>query len=239
MKDRNNILKVATDMSIMHLKWATWGLSLTLIAYIILSKIDGTIVMNGQKINEQIFLTFALQPAKTGLFIIGIISVSSFLSFYVKQGVTRKDYFYGHAISSIIVPFVLMVFAGIISFFEQLLIPTKEIDSFLGPDSSWLLVVSVYSLSILVYYLAGSLIGAGFFKYGAGGLLYIVFAIILVSVVDMLWDYKLENLFFDTYSVSNPMELPLFLSYIGTIGLLAITLWIIRITTKRVSIKIK
>jgi hypothetical protein len=235
MKSKNSIPKVATDMSWLQLSWSTWFISFVFIAYIVLGKIIGN-----SEVSQESFLTFAYSPSKVYMLVIGIVSVSSFLTFYVKQGITRKDYFFGAAISSVIVSLILMIIAGIGTSIEQLFIPTLEIVSFVGTEASWLLTVVVFSLNILVYYIAGWLIGAGFYRFGGiGGMLYIILAVVAVSTSDILWEFELKNPLKKLLHFNNQWGFPLSVSFIGTFLLLAIVLWIIRFTTKRVRIKMK
>src|SRR5688572_4383027 len=100
MKSRKNIGKVAFDMSIVQLTWSAFFLIIVAIVYIALRIIGGDVEINQLSLSQQSFLTFAYRPSKVYMFIIGVISVSGFLTFYVKQGITRKNYFFGAAIAS-------------------------------------------------------------------------------------------------------------------------------------------
>ncbi|MFT8321833.1 MAG: hypothetical protein ABF649_13080 [Bacillus sp. (in: firmicutes)] len=234
MKTKNNISKIATDMSWLQLTWSAWFLSIVFVLYIALRMIGGDTT-----ITHKSFLTFSYQPAKIYMLVIGIISVSGFLTFYVKQGVSRKDYFFGGSISAIIVSLMIMIIAGIVALVENFFVPAIETGSFLGPEASWVLIIAVYSLNILVYYVAGWLIGAGFYRFGAAGILYIIQAIILVVISDIFWQFELKNPLKKLITIHSQWEFSFSLSVIGTFVLLSIALWIIRSTTKRVRIKLK
>ncbi|GEM_PF-6928626 len=54
-------------------------------------------------------------------------------------------------------------------------------------QSHWLLAILVFALNIFSYYLVGSLIGAGFYRYGSlFGLAFIIMALVIVLVQDVL-----------------------------------------------------
>jgi hypothetical protein len=135
MNSRKNIGKVAFDMSIVQFTWSAFFLIIVAIVYIVLRTIGGDMEINQQDLSHQSFLSFAYQPSKVFIFIIGIISVSGFLTFFVKQGVTRKNYFFGAAIASLVVAFVLMMMSGLIALVERNFLPIEEV-SFMGPDAS-------------------------------------------------------------------------------------------------------
>jgi hypothetical protein len=88
--------------------------------------------------------------------------------------------------------------------------------------------------------MAGWMIGAGFYRYGGGvGMLFIVLAIAFVSITDILWEFELKNPLRKLLDLSNLWEFPMFVSFIGTFLVLGITLWIVRVTTRRIFIKMK
>lgn len=235
MKSFNTPNKVGMDMTRLFMIWSVWFLAIVFIVYLVLKTI-GT----NMNLNPQSFLSFAYGPSKTYMLIIGIISIYGFLTFYVKQGVTRKMYFIGAAISSVIISIILMIVAGIITIIEQMFDHSIDFTSFLGSDASWLLTVIVFSLNILVYYAVGWMIGAGFYRFGVlGGILYIVLGVLLVSISDILWEFELKNPLTFLIGLVDMWEIPLYVSFIGTFFLIIIALSIVRTTTKRVRIMMK
>ncbi|MGM0845913.1 MAG: hypothetical protein ACQEUT_13140 [Bacillota bacterium] len=235
MSYNNQFGKVAVDMSFLQLIWSAWFMSFVFTAYIILQR-----VVDNETVNEQSFLTFSYGPSKIFMLIIGIISVYAFLTFYVKNGVTRKDYFKGAVISSVAVSLVLMFIAGIVAAIEQGINPDIVTTSFIGPDASLLLTVLVFSINILASYAAGWLIGAGFYRFGGiGGMLYIFASILILSLMDFIWESELKEPLKFLLDISNHHGYSSLTSFILTAGLLAVALWIIKLTTKRVQIKLK
>ncbi|TYS13334.1 hypothetical protein FZC78_21890 [Rossellomorea vietnamensis] len=235
MANNNQSVKVAVDMSFLQLIWSAWFMSFVFTAYLILQR-----VVDNERVNEQSFLTFIYGPSKIYMLVIGIISVYAFLTFYVKNGVTRRDYFKGAAVSSVVVSLVLMTIAGIIAAIEQVIDPDIVTSSFVGPDASLLVTVLAFSINILASYTAGWLIGAGFYRFGGmGGMLYIFASILILSLLDFLWESELKEPLKFLLDISHHHGFSATTSFILTAGLLAVTLWIIKSTTKRVQIKLK
>ena len=152
------------------------------------------------------------------MLVIGVSIVSSFLTFYVKLGVTRKDYYIGTILASIVISLVIVLVAGIVSLVEGIFISNGM---GLHQDYAWILLLFVYVLYLITYFTAGWLIGAGFYRYGAGGLLFIVLAVAMIFVFEALWT----------------MELPIAVA--GTFVLLSASWFVLRLITKRVRIKLK
>lgn len=218
-------LRVAADMSWLQLTWSAWFISFVILAYALI------------EINAQNFITFAFQPSKVFMLVIGIISVSGFLSFFARFGVTRKAYFYGSSLAAATVALVLMGGVGVIGSLQHWLIPAPEKVSFLGENASWLLTVIVYVLNALMYYLAGYVIGVGFYRFGKlGGMLYIVLALGVLFASEAMWDLELKDLLNRVVYIGH---LPVWGSLLGTLLLAALALGIIWATMKRARIKIK
>ncbi|MGG6311390.1 hypothetical protein [Paenibacillus macerans] len=219
---------IARDMSWLQLIWSAWFISFVILFYALI------------EIDAQNFLPFAYQPSKVFMLVIGILSVSGFLTFFVKQGVTRKAYFYGSSLAAAAVALVLMGFVGVLGSLQQLLFPVAQTRNFLGENFSWPLTVLVYSLNILVYYVAGYLIGAGFYRFGKiGGMLYIVLALAVILISDVMWEFELKETIQRVVYLGDILDFPVWGSLTGTLLLVGVTLWIIRATTKRVRIKLK
>ncbi|WP_312096650.1 hypothetical protein [Niallia sp.] len=234
MKSKNSILKIAVDLSWLKFTWALWVIPIVFIVYNILRYFIGE-----EKFIQQGFLPFVYGPTKIFMLVVGIISVSGFLTFYVKQGIPRKDYFYGQAISAVIVSFSMMLIGFLIALVEKEFVLGIHIDSYLGQDPSWLLLYFIYSLNVVGYFVAGWLIGAGFYRFGVLiGMAYIALAVLILSIIDRFWEFELKDLF-GKILFFNGVEFSVFLSFLGTILLILLVLWINRITLKKVAVKMK
>ncbi|KIL47147.1 hypothetical protein [Jeotgalibacillus campisalis] len=231
-KNKRNDVKVAYDMTIVQLGWAAWLIAITLMIFI------GIRYFSADKnLGIEGFINFIENPYKIFMLVVGILSVPSFLSYYVKLGVTRKHYFIGTALSSAALSVIFMVIALIIGGIEQLIAPS-DVQTFLGVKSSWLFIFIVFSLNIFIYYIAGWMIGAGYYRLGGWGLLFTINgALALIFLMDLLWSRELNTPLHSLLSNYTPENLSLVISFGASFALIAFSLWIIRALTKRVRIK--
>ena len=238
MKSKKVFGKVAVDMTYIQSTWAAWFIGIVFAVYVLFHFFSGNVEVYNQSIGSHSFLTMVYSPSKVFMLVVGIISVSSFLPFFVQHGVTRRDYFYGAAISSVVVSAGLMSVAWIVTMIEGLIKSDLVNHSFLGSDASWLLTAVVFTLVIFAYFAGGWLIGAGFYRYGAGGILYILLSILLISLVESLWEFKKVHFLVVHFNFANG-EIPMSISFLGTLLVIALTLVLVRVVTKRVRIKPK
>ena len=234
-----NIRKAAFDMTMVQLIWAAWFVAILLIIFVGIRVFGGMIELNERAISGYPFLDFIYQPARVFMLVIGLNSVSGFLVYFVKNGVTRKDYFYGAAAASAAVALAIALSAGIAS----LLLPWKGIASEPPLIGSWAGSVAAYVLNLLVFYAAGWLIGSGFYRFDSnGGVLYIILAVLLSVVIDVLWNLEFDGigkLLFRISGFDAAWHFPFAASVLGTLLLFGLMLWIVRMTTKRVRVKLK
>ncbi|MBM7578077.1 hypothetical protein [Jeotgalibacillus terrae] len=238
-QNKRKDLKIAFDMTFMQFGWSTWMIGIVLLLFISLQIFtDFKIVLNDEEAAFQGFIHFIENPYKIFMLVVGILSVPKFLSWFVKTGITRKDYFTGAAIAALTLSAIFMIIAVIIGGIEQLIAPVNFV-TYLGEGASWFLIFLVYTLNIFVYYLAGWLIGAGNYRYsGWGLLLYIPGALALIFMMDLLWTNQLDTPLHSMLSLDASENLSLFISFGVSIVLIGISLWVIRVTTKRVRVKL-
>ncbi|MGD7046082.1 hypothetical protein [Jeotgalibacillus proteolyticus] len=232
-KTNRNDLKVAYDMTTVQLGWALWMIAITLIIFIGIRYVFG----DKNDLGIDGFLVFIENPYKIFMLVIGILSVPSFLTFYVKLGVTRKQYFVGTVISSAALSTIFMIIAVMIGGLEQLLAPI-EVVTFLGPNTPWLTIFFVFTLNIFIYYIAGWLIGAGYYRYGGWGLFITISGSLgLIFMTDLFWSRELNTPLHRFFSLHTLEHFSLVISFSVSFILLAVSLWAIRLLTKSVRIK--
>ncbi|MFS8631158.1 MAG: hypothetical protein LOD92_08405 [Bacillales bacterium] len=238
MLKKGVLRKVAVDMTLIQAKWAAWFIGIVFAIYVLFRIFTPNVEVHSVSMETHSFLTMAYSPSKVFMLVLGILSVSSFLPFYVQHGVTRRDYFYGASFSSTVLTAGLMAIAWLVTIIEQVIRPDMINPSFLGPDASWLLTAFIFTLVILAYFAGGWLIGAGFYRYGAGGLLFILLAILFISFVESLWEFKQTHFLLLYFNFSDE-QIPMSVSLLGTIATIIVSFLIVRLMTKRVRIKIK
>lgn len=260
MKKSSILSKTIGEMFYSQLIWATYYFIAILIIFIVLN-----IIFHVNNLEETTgsFFTYSSDTTKIFMLILGIIA-PSFLSYFISNGVTRKNIFYGSALAAGILSATLVIITGILSVIVSSSIHVMNLpiatDSFLsngGTVRNMFLVLLIYGLYLFVYYLIGWFIGAGFYKCGwLIGIVFIVGAIILVELVGWLglsllsWNDAIGDFFildlvrnipmFDVFRLdrifSLATELPALVSIAGVLGISALLLWSIRQLTKNIAI---
>ncbi|WP_087974373.1 hypothetical protein [Oceanobacillus rekensis] len=262
MKQQSFFSKVAVDMFYVQLKWSLWFLSFILTAHIIMIIVS---INTGNPLGDFIF--FSHGSSKIYMLVIGIISAYAFLTFYVNQGITRKDYFIGASLAAIGVSFAIAIIATLLTGLEYIILEMTnlpiELDrgmvdtviessdnsvsiflpkaivgsSILVHSSNWLLSMFMYTLNILSIYAVGWFIGSGYYRFG-----WIAgFGFIALAIAFIV----IGDLLWGT-DIEEPLsnwlpftsiDLPLYGSFLGAIVLIGIILGFIRVITRRVTIK--
>ncbi|WP_179295453.1 hypothetical protein [Bacillus sp. FJAT-45350] len=227
-------------MFVTQMKWAIWFVGIVFVVYLVVPNF----VTDVDSLHLP-FLAFIFQPTKIFMLVIGILSCFAFLSYFVGNGITRKDYFIGSAVAAVAVAIGIMALASALQGVLHLVgkfteyMPNTGYGDVLSVESAWLVPFVVYSLSVVAYYVAGWLISIGFYRYGwFGGAITIFSAIIYVGMTDMSWGGERTFQLFGFIRFSLP-ELSLPFAMISTVVLLVIGLWVLRGLTKRVPIKIE
>lgn len=244
MESSRTYRKVAFDMSYVQLGWSLWFFGIVLIIYIAFSFLFGIDVKGSNDLEHLFFkfvggvesgetdlgrgfIGFILMPAKIFLIICGYHAVSHFLNYFVRQGVTRKAYFYGATLASAVLSLGIALMAGVIAWIEQVLFSRVHL------GSPWIVVVLAFALNILAYYVFGWLIGAGFYRYGAKGVLFILLALALLLGIEMMFALWEAELLKGTIIVPKVL-----IPFLAVILLFGVALWIVRMTTKRVRVRL-
>lgn len=259
---QTNLWRIAIDTFFDQFKEVIIGLTVMWLVPIIIPFMQVRVNMEGGEFeNQWTIISASQQIAQVYMLVVGIIFASIFLSFYVRRGVTRKDCFFGMTIGvfwmSIVIPLLVMVFAGLNYVLANVFQVSSLLDSTisLGFYTNWVLVITVYIMTVFTYFLIGWLIGIGFYRYGwIIGLGFIPLGILFASLVDFLWfDYAslftlelLGNIrFLSSLAemlinlLSNIGDMAFFLSVLGNILLLGVIFGIIHLVTKNVVVKVK
>ena len=254
--------KVAVDMFLVQLKWSLWFISFILLAHIIMIIV---FINTGNPHGD--FLFFSHSSSKIYMLVIGIISAYGFLTFYVNQGITRKDYFIGASLAAIGLSLAIAIIATVLTGLEYIILEVAnlpiELDramvdngvessdnsisiflpkaivssSILVHSSNWLLSMLMYTLNILTFYAIGWFIGSGYYRFGWVA----GFGFIALAMVFI----AIGDLLWGT-EIDEPLsnwlpfttiDLPLYGSFLGAIVLIGIILVFIRLITRRVTIK--
>ncbi len=234
--------KVSFDLFSLQMSWSLWFFGITTVVYFVL----GAVAFSDSDSLELSFFAFMLQPAKIYLLVLGILSISSFLPFYLQQGVTRRDYFIGTTLSAIGLSITLAAMSGIVTLILYLIHRWLSLPDFISftsdiyPDASLMIDFAVFIVTSLAYYVAGWFIGIGFYKYSALlGMSFIALSLLFGALIDLL--LKSESGIFqylvdfnpDAFSFTLPISLLIIIFVIGMI------LTVIRRLTRTIPVKIK
>lgn len=235
MKTKTTIAKVGLDLYLNQMKWTLW--------YFAFAFGINLIVRFGSSGSTNDPILFAYRPTKTYLLILGIVAATSFMTFYVKSGVTRKKYFWGtlSAVLGLSLTITLMLTGAtlLLQAFPGLNGAGFEASQYLSFRGNGLEAILTAWVNLLTFYVAGWLISAGFYRFGfAGGMGFILLAILTVGITDFLWEYELRSLI-DRVVYWNPSILPEYASLLSSAVLLSLVLWLIRGVTRRAPVKLK
>ncbi|MBY0098315.1 hypothetical protein [Mesobacillus maritimus] len=256
MKQTRIFPKVALDMFVIQLVWTGGFLGIMFLINIVKLIIAGVQGNEVEGYFNTIFITGNIY-----MLIIGLLSIH-FLSHYVGNGVTRKDYFIGSFLASIGIAIILPIFTIIISSLEKFVlnlasISTKvqsinEVDiddniigdivqsiiisPYVDPQDNWIMAISVLALNLYIYYLIGWLISSSFYRFDVmAGIGFILIALNFKMLKDTLLRISLELPVPGWFSWLD--FLPSGMALIGVLLIIVVTVWFIRLLTKRIAIK--
>lgn len=252
-----SIPKLAKEMFLSQMSWTIWFVGIILLVSIV------RIFLNSGDLDG--FYSSGFISSNIYMLVIGIITIS-FLRYYVENGVTRKNYYYGNVIAAIGLSIILPIIIYLISLVEKFIfdtftsiqlseqtlegidvdvggniigeiIETVILAPFVSPETNLLLSLALFSLHVFVFYLVGWLIGSSFTRLGViGGLLSIGVGIALLMVKDSMIRLALDMPILQTTSILN--NLPEYLIAPLLVVVILVTLIIIRLLTKRAPVEI-
>lgn len=180
------------------------------------------------------------------MFVIGIISGAILLPYFVKNGVTRKDYFKGAVLGTLGLSLAMVLVIGMIVGLEYLFIKigymSHEIRGVIINDKhfikqiitgmlfapvvdlekGWILTFLVFIINLFTYYVSGWMIGSAFYNFKLFGFIAIALHILFLWIRDTMWG----------------SGLPIFVSIAGLVLIIVMILLIIRFLSRKVIIKL-
>lgn len=248
--------RIGLDMFLMKLTWSYWFLGITSAIHIfrIIMQDNPDSSYNAGYISSNIFML-----------VVGILAIS-FLRYSVENGVTRKNYFYGSVIASILLSIALPILLYLISLIEKFILVTftnKEfvaspldnlvvdvdgnafaeiilaviLTPFVSVESNLLLSLTLLSVNLLMFYLVGWLIAAAFQRLGVVvGILIIAVSIGLIAIKDSMLRIALDMPLYESFKFFD--AIPNMLAIPIVILTIIITLVFIRLLTRNLALKI-
>lgn len=256
---KSNTFKVSEDLFWILVMWAVWFLGIILIINIVKSFIGG---ISGNEVDT--FYNSVYVLGNIFIFIIGLIFIT-FLSDFVGNGVTRKDFFKGVLLSSIgisiIIPpiswFISMIEKFILGLFLEISYSEPSINSldfdgnFIGdliqllivspyanPESNLVLSFALFSLNLFVYFTLGLFISSSFYRFGGtiGMFVSIPVAILFNVVIDAFLRKTLDLPLVPWFSAIR--DFPNSMAFGSIIAAIVVLISAIKLLTRKVAIKL-
>lgn len=235
MKQKKFNSKVAFDIFYEQFKWSLWFLSILVLIHVFV-----LFFVPNSEAGIANFFEFSRYSTAIFMLVCGIMAVYVFFTSHVQQGVTRKDVYFGIAIGAFGLALFLTLIPLILNGIEFLLaeyIALPFTFTSMGSASEWLMEAIFYLLNIFTYYLAGWLIGIGYYRFGwIFGFLFIAAAIIALSLNGNFWgEYDISSVV--PWLPNIPTEPSPAIAITGSFVLIAVLLAVMRLLTKRMAIK--
>lgn len=238
MKHVKNYPKIALDFFLEQFKWSIWFFSFLILAHVI-----GMFIVNRNGETVEGFFVFSSYSAAIFMLVCGIIAAFGFMSYFVQQGISRKNMYLGTIIGAFVlavavtlVPLAIHGIEQLISNFASLPIKSENLTVF-ERTSGWFSAVGVYLLNVYTYYLIGWLIGIGYYRFNwLAGLGFVGIALVAFSINGFFWgDAGLSAII--PWIPNIPSEASPIISIAGSLLLIAALLISTRMLTKRIPIK--
>ncbi|TSB44913.1 hypothetical protein [Alkalicoccobacillus porphyridii] len=216
-----------------YMTWSIWFLSIMVLVHII--SVTAISYFGIESISWSILGTIS-QAAPIFLLILGIMNMGGILAYLTSNGVTRRDYFVGTSKAAVFISFILAVVAVLLLLIETMIFTMFGWQLIESITVSGLFITFIsLVLRLTLFFFIGWLISAGFYKYPwLIGMLFIVIGVFLVSVSDFVWGDQGNR----TFEFLPERDLPMLVAIIVSFILIAVTMWIIRLVTKHIRVKV-
>lgn len=232
------IRKIMLDNVVEQIKWSVWFIGIMMIIHLVISVLGIRFDFN----TSDLFL-FSITSTPIYMFVAGIIAGVYFFSFYIRQGVTRKNYFIGTALGVIILSAIITIVIMVLSLIGSLILPLFNITFnkeglFYNLSTPWFVIMLFYVLNCYAYYSIGWLIYIAYYSFNSKiGFCSIIFAILTAYLHSLLWEDGIVNRL-NKEAASLGDNYNFIIPIIGTLAWMGINLILIRLMTKKAAIKI-
>lgn len=178
----NNKVKHGTiDLSVISIFGAFWYIPIFTVVYLAIFLIFGS-----SELDNLSYFSMGINSNRIFMLVMGIIIGSAFIKWAIGLGMTRRQFYKANIYSGAIMAVVLTIAMIIISLFIGLL-PFAGTEN-INPPLEMHPVMNIIALTLMVYlaYLAGTLIGTGFYKNGWFGALGIIITILCSFIPEMI-----------------------------------------------------
>ncbi|WP_368901520.1 hypothetical protein [Oceanobacillus oncorhynchi] len=217
-----------------QLKWTMWFLSFMFVIYIVVVSFA-----SGPHSSFIDLVNFSNGSSSIYMFVLGILTTSSFFYYYMQQGITRKNFFLGTMLSSVLLSIAITIILVVSGFILQFIsgwagwnIHTQEFN-YTSSFSAFLYVFGSLVMLHLIYFLIGWMIGLTFYRSGwRYGLLSIACSILIIAIAGIF----IEATHFSFFT--NIITVPTFIAMPVSIVLIVLLLGVNYRLIKDITIKI-
>lgn len=235
MKQTKLFPKVAADLFYEQAKWSLWFFSFLIAAHLV-----GMIITTRINSSVERFFVFSSDSVVIFMLVCGVIAAYAFLSFYVQQGISRKDLYIGTVLGAAALALSVTFFPLAVNGVEYLIsrafaLPIKDNTATLFvPATGWVSDSIIFYLNVLTYYVIGWVIGVGYYRFGwLIGFVFIAIGLVAMSLNSLFWTDSSVIPWIPQISAN----LSAAIAMAGSIGMIVVLLVFVRLLTKRIPIK--
>lgn len=218
-------------------KWSLWFFSILFAVHLI-----RIFWLNGGTDRIEGFFIFSQYSVNIFMLVVGIMSAYVFMSRHIQQGVSRKDSYLGTALAALALSAFATLVPLTVNGLQHLLAETislpVELDTVSAFETTggWFAAAIALFLNTLTFFLAGWVISIGYYRFGwIAGFGFIALSFVIFGLNDYLWKPNTADAM--EWLPYNPLEANFWLTALGSSVLILLLFSLMRLLTKRVTIK--
>ncbi|SEO41758.1 hypothetical protein SAMN04488134_10788 [Amphibacillus marinus] len=228
--------KLAVDLFKIQLVWTLWYIPIVIVGTLFALNISWIGINGWLDIDiEHVNIFFTITQTSRGFLIVTSLIMFLYLfSHFIQNGLTRREVFRASSFAAVGLVITIMITAiflnSLFNFFSWHA-PMPQLTILALPE--WAIPIMM-SLILISYYLGGWLVAVGFYRFKFLGILFVPIGLLLVFIVEFVWQAEASFLGFIDYTNPSPS---LSIAAIVTLVLIGLTLYSIRALTKQMPIK--
>lgn len=231
--------KVAAHVFYQQFKWSLWFFSILFAIHIV-----RIFFLNSGMETVEGFFIFAYQPVNIFMLVCGIMIVYVFMGQHIHQGISRKEWYKGTALSAIglalVITLVTLLINGIQYALQQFISLPVGLDNAIafGAFEGSLSSTAGFFFNALTFYMIGWMIGIGYYRFGwLLGFGFIALALVGFSLNDFFWEGNVYSTLLASWVPQFTPNTSFVVAITGSVLLIAALFVFMVSMTKRVTIK--
>lgn len=235
MKKISTITTITIEMFTKIFSWSLWYIGTIIIIHLILvglsTKVDNTVP-------DLVGISYTSSWGSA--LVISIIAAYTFMSFYIKHGITRREFYIGYATAGMAFSASTTILFQVVNSLEGFLLKSIIAKNIIKPvgfcrtDNIFLIIIML-TLTTYLFYLLGWTIFIGYYRFRwLIGFAFIGFVILVSYILNLFWEVGFEYVTFKNQGLSDSVMVSIVVSVI----LIGCMLIVIRQLTKKIAIKL-